>query len=32
LSGVVRAYPALADGILYLRNENTLVALDLREE
>lgn len=32
LPGVVRAYPALADGILYLRNENTLVALDLREE
>jgi outer membrane protein assembly factor BamB len=30
LDGTVRAYPALADGILYLRNEDTLVALDLR--
>lgn len=26
LPGVVRAYPALADGVLYLRNENTLAA------
>jgi len=30
LSGTVRAYPALADGILYLRNEETLAAFDLR--
>jgi outer membrane protein assembly factor BamB len=28
--GVARPYPALADGILYARNENTLVAVDLR--
>jgi outer membrane protein assembly factor BamB len=27
---VARPYPALADGILYARNENTLVAVDLR--
>ena len=32
LSGVVRPYPALADGFLYLRNENSLVCLDLRKE
>jgi outer membrane protein assembly factor BamB len=31
LPGVVRAYPAIADGVVYLRNENTLVALDLRK-
>ena len=30
LRGVVRPYPAIADGLLYLRNENTLVCLDLR--
>ena len=30
LSGVVRAYPALADGRLYARNTDTLVAVDLR--
>jgi outer membrane protein assembly factor BamB len=30
LPSTVRAYPALADGILYLRNGDTLVALDLR--
>lgn len=31
LRGVVRAYPALADGFLYARNsEDTLVCLDLR--
>jgi len=30
LSGVVRPYPALADGLLYIRNENTLLCLDLR--
>ena len=30
LPETVRAYPALADGILYLRNDDTLVAVDLR--
>jgi outer membrane protein assembly factor BamB len=30
LPATVRAFPALADGFLYLRNENTLVCLDLR--
>ncbi|MBI3046729.1 MAG: PQQ-like beta-propeller repeat protein [Acidobacteria bacterium] len=30
LSGVVRAYPALSDGFLFARNENTLICLDLR--
>ena len=30
LPEVVRAFPALADGVLYARNENTLIALDLR--
>jgi outer membrane protein assembly factor BamB len=30
LTGVVRPYPAIADGVLYARNENTMVALDLR--
>jgi outer membrane protein assembly factor BamB len=30
LPGVVRPYPAMADGFLYARNENTLVCLDLR--
>ena len=30
LPPTVRAYPALADGILYMRNDDTLVALDLR--
>ena len=30
LPPTVRAYPALADGILYVRNDDTLVALDLR--
>ena len=30
LPGVVRAYPALADGRLYARNTDTLVAVDLR--
>lgn len=30
LPGTVRAYPALADGMAYVRNENTLVCLDLR--
>ena len=31
LPGTVRAYPALSDGFLYARNENTLVCLDLRK-
>jgi len=30
LPATVRAYPALADGILYVRNEGTLTAFDLR--
>jgi outer membrane protein assembly factor BamB len=30
LPPTIRAYPALADGVLYVRNDNTLVALDLR--
>jgi outer membrane protein assembly factor BamB len=30
LPGTVRAYPALSDGFLYARNENTLICLDLR--
>jgi len=30
LQGVVRPYPAIADGFLFARNENTLVCLDLR--
>ena len=30
LPPTVRAYPAFADGLLYLRNDRTLVALDLR--
>jgi outer membrane protein assembly factor BamB len=30
LQGVLRPYPALADGFLYVRNENTLLCLDLR--
>jgi outer membrane protein assembly factor BamB len=31
LPATIRAFPALAGGILYLRNENTLVSLDLRK-
>ena len=31
LPPTLRAYPALADGFLYVRNENTLVCLDLRK-
>jgi hypothetical protein len=27
IDGVIRAYPALANGVLYLRNENKLIAL-----
>jgi outer membrane protein assembly factor BamB len=30
LPGTVRAYPALSDGFLYARNENTLICVDLR--
>ena len=30
LPPTVRAYPAIADGYVYLRNDNTLVCLDLR--
>jgi outer membrane protein assembly factor BamB len=30
LPATVRAFPALADGFLYARNENTLVGVDLR--
>jgi outer membrane protein assembly factor BamB len=30
LPATVRAYPAIADGFVYVRNENTLVCLDLR--
>jgi outer membrane protein assembly factor BamB len=30
LPGVVRPLPAIADGLVYVRNENTLVCLDLR--
>ncbi len=32
LKGTVRAYPALANGVLYLRNETTLAAFDLRSD
>ncbi len=30
LQATVRAYPAIADGFVYVRNDNTLVCLDLR--
>jgi hypothetical protein len=30
LPPTVRAYPAIADGFIYLRNDNTLVCIDLR--
>lgn len=30
LPATVRAYPALTDGVLYIRNDNTLIAVDLR--
>ena len=30
LPATVRAYPAIADGVMYVRNDDTLVALDLR--
>jgi outer membrane protein assembly factor BamB len=32
LPAVVRAFPALDNGILYVRNETTMVALDLRKQ
>jgi outer membrane protein assembly factor BamB len=31
LPATIRAYPAVSDGFVYLRNENTLVCLDLRK-
>jgi outer membrane protein assembly factor BamB len=31
LPATVRAFPALSDGFLYVRNENTLVSVDLRK-
>jgi outer membrane protein assembly factor BamB len=31
MPGVVRAYPAVADGLLYARNENTLVCVRLKK-
>jgi outer membrane protein assembly factor BamB len=31
LPATVRAYPALADGLLYVRNDNMLVCVDLRK-
>ena len=31
LDPFIRAYPALANGKLYIRNENTLVCFDLAE-
>ena len=30
LPATIRAYPAVSDGFVYVRNENTLVCLDLR--
>ena len=30
LPATVRAFPAIADGLLYARNDKTLVCLDLR--
>lgn len=30
LPATVRAYPAIADGVLYVRNDDTLIAVDLR--
>jgi outer membrane protein assembly factor BamB len=32
MPGVLRPYPAIADGFLYVRNENTLLCLDLRRQ
>jgi outer membrane protein assembly factor BamB len=31
LQGVVRSYPAIANGLFYVRNANTLVCVDLRK-
>ncbi len=31
LTGTVRAYPAVSDGFVYVRNDNTLICLDLRK-
>lgn len=31
LPATVRAFPAISDGFVYLRNENTMIALDLRK-
>ena len=31
LPATVRAFPALANGLLYVRNETTLICLDLRK-
>ena len=31
LPGVVRAYPAVSDGFLFARNENTLICVALRQ-
>ncbi len=31
LTGTVRAYPALSDGFLFVRNDDTLICLDLRQ-
>ena len=30
LSGTVRAYPAVADGLVFIRNDDTLICVDLR--
>ena len=32
LPGVIRSYPALVDGFVYLRNSTTLICLDLRRQ
>src|SRR5262245_388663 len=31
LPATIRAYPAVSDGLVYVRNDNTLVCLDLRQ-
>jgi outer membrane protein assembly factor BamB len=31
LPATIRAYPAVSDGLVYIRNENTLICLDLRQ-
>jgi len=30
LTGTIRAYPAISDGFVFVRNDNTLICLDLR--